>query len=100
MDIGKRIQDLRERRDWTTNRLANMAGLSQSFIRSVELGEKGISVENLELLCDALQISLKQFFDIPTANETIDDLLYRQISALSIEQKKALSTLLTTISPT
>ena len=41
MDVGKRIAQLREARGWTTNRLANMCGLSQSFLRAVELGEKG-----------------------------------------------------------
>ena len=37
MEIGKRIIDLREQKGWTTNRLANQCGLSQSFLRSVEL---------------------------------------------------------------
>ena len=66
MEIGKRIAALRETKGWTTNRLANQCGLSQSFLRSVELGEKGISVESLSLLCDALGVSLKQFFDQPS----------------------------------
>ena len=48
MEIGKRIAALRETKGWTTNRLANQCGLSQSFLRSVELGEKGISVESLK----------------------------------------------------
>ncbi len=39
MEIGKRITQLRENRGWTTNRLANLCGLSQSFLRAVELGE-------------------------------------------------------------
>ena len=54
MEIGKRIIDLREQKGWTTNRLANQCGLSQSFLRSVELEEKGISVESLSLICDAV----------------------------------------------
>ena len=65
MEIGKRIIVLRERKGWSTNRLANLCGLSQSFLRAVELGEKGISVESLALVCDAMGISLKTFFDWP-----------------------------------
>lgn len=65
MDVGKRITELRKAKGLTTNRLANLSGLSQSFVRSVELGEKGITVENLGLLCDALDISLRDFFDVP-----------------------------------
>ena len=50
MDVGNRIKQLREAKGWTTNRLANRCGISQSFLRAVELGEKGISVENLSSL--------------------------------------------------
>ena len=65
MEVGKRITELRTNRGLTTNKLANLCGLSQSFVRSVELGEKGITVEKLSLLCDALDISLRDFFDVP-----------------------------------
>lgn len=63
MNVGKRITRLRQQRGITTNRLANLAGLSQSFIRSVELGEKGITVDNLALICDVLQVTLAEFFE-------------------------------------
>ena len=64
MDIGDRIIELREEKGLSTNRLANLCGLSQSFLRSVEMGEKGISVESLSLLCEALGVSLHQFLSI------------------------------------
>ena len=47
MEVGMRIVELRHQRGITTNKLANLCGLSQSFVRSVEIGEKNISVENL-----------------------------------------------------
>lgn len=90
MEIGRRIAELRETAGWTTNRLANLCGLSQSFLRSVELGEKGISVENLQLICDTLHISLRDFFDIPSDQDTELDRLLRQITKLTEEQKLAL----------
>ena len=55
MNVGLRLVELRKQRGLTTNKLANLSGLSQSFIGSVELNEKGITVENLQLLCDTLQ---------------------------------------------
>jgi len=61
MNVGLRLIELRKQRGLTTNKLANLSGLSQSFIRSVELNEKGITVENLQLLCDTLQLSLHNF---------------------------------------
>lgn len=69
MEVGKRITELRKQRGMTTNKLATEAGLSQSFIRSVELGEKGITIENLELVCDALEVSIKDFFDFSDEND-------------------------------
>lgn len=61
MNVGARLIELRKQRGLTTNKLANLSGLSQSFIRSVELNEKGITVENLQLLCDTLH----DFFEAP-----------------------------------
>lgn len=98
MDVGKRITELRSEQGLTTNRLANLCGLSQSFVRSVELGEKGITVENLRLLCDALHITLKEFFDVPDAAEASEhDRFYQTINKLNDQQKKALSAFLETI---
>lgn len=94
MDIGKRITGLREEKGWTTNRLANQCGLSQSFLRSVELGEKGISVESLSLLCDALGVSLKGFFDVPSERDTANEVLLRQIESLTPAQRQSLSAFL------
>ena len=91
MEIGRRIAELRETAGWTTNRLANLCGLSQSFLRSVELGEKGISVENLQLICDTLHISLRDFFDVPSEQDTEQDRLLRQITKLTDVQRQALS---------
>jgi len=91
MEIGKRIIALRETKGWSTNRLANQCGLSQSFLRSVELGEKGISVESLSLLCDALGISLKTFFDVPSQGDTPDDILLRQLDQLTPAQRVSLA---------
>ena len=90
MDVGKRIIALREEKGWTTNRLANQCGLSQSFVRSVELEEKGISVESLSLICDALGVSLKTFFDVPGQGETVEDGLARCLDRLTPRQKQSL----------
>lgn len=94
MDVGNRIKQLREAKGWTTNRLANRCGISQSFLRAVERNEKGISVENLSIVCDELGLSLKAFFDVPgEAGASGDDLL-RQIEQLTPAQRKALSAFL------
>lgn len=96
MDVGTRIKSLRESRGWTTNRLANQCGLSQSFLRSVELGEKGISVENLALICDTLQLSLSEFFADADSTAAPSDLLTEELQRLTPRQKQALAGFLRT----
>ncbi len=62
MDIGARIIFLREKKNITTNKLANMAGISQSYLRELELGKKNPTVEILSLICEALDLSIREFF--------------------------------------
>ena len=98
MDVGKRITELREAAGITTNRLVNLCGLSQSFIRSVELGEKGITVESLRLICDTLKISLKDFFDVPEETPIAEqEQLIRIIEGLNVRQRESLMAFLRTI---
>lgn len=63
MNVGKRIKTLREAKGLTVNKLANIAGISQSFLRDIELGNKNPTVETLSYFCEALDISLSDFFD-------------------------------------
>ena len=86
MDVSKRIIALRERCGFTQNGLAERAGVSQTHLRRVELGQADITIGHLQLLCDAMGVSLKEFFgDEPEFNE-IDTAL----SKLSPKQKTLL----------
>ncbi|MBQ7548385.1 MAG: helix-turn-helix transcriptional regulator [Clostridia bacterium] len=89
MNIGKRITELREDKKITTNRLANMAGISQSYLRDIELGGKNPTVEILSYICDALNISLSDFF-----TETQSDIPVQLLSAVKMlnrEEQEALA---------
>lgn len=86
MDVSKRLITLREQCGYTQNALAERAGVSQSHLRRVELGESDITVGHLQLLCDALNISLKDFFDDATG----DDGIAAAFSKLSPKQKQRL----------
>ena len=83
MDVSKRIIFLRERCGLTQNGLAERAGVSQTHLRRVELGQADITVGHLQLLCDAMSISLNDFF-----NEDADsDEIGAAVSKLSQIQK-------------
>ena len=61
VDVSGRIKELRIARGLSTNKLSNMAGLSQSYVRKLEKGECKPTVESLELLCHALGITIEDF---------------------------------------
>lgn len=86
MNIRERLIGLRQKCGYTQNGLAERAGVSQSHLRRVELGQADITVGHLELLCDAMSISLKEFFD----DTSEEDELAAALSRLSPKQKKLL----------
>lgn len=90
MDVGKRIQFFRLKQGITVNKLANIAGVSQSYLREIELGTKQPTVEYLSYICDGLGISLATFFE---SDESQDDLVSR-IQRLSPAKRSAILGLL------
>ena len=86
MNVSERLVELRNRSWLTQNGLAEKAGVSQTHLRRVELGQADITVGHLQLLCDAMGISLQEFFNIETRN----DELSIAVSKLTPKQKKLL----------
>lgn len=86
MDISKRLIALREQYGFTQNRLAEWAGVSQTHLRRVERGEADITVGHLQLLCDAMSITLKDFF----AEDSKADEMAAAFSKLTPKQQKLL----------
>lgn len=97
MDVGARITSLITAKHYTVNKLATLAGISQSYLRDVELGNKNPTVEVLSYVCDALGISLSEFFDDETEKKLISDPLINAIYQLNKEQRESLLTFLNTI---
>ena len=88
MDVGLRIKALREQRGITVNKLANLAGISQSYLRDVELGNKNPTVETLSYFCDALGVTLRDFFDTDnTAGDKLNVFLKAEIEKLNDTQQ-------------
>lgn len=97
MEVGKQIKQLREQKGYTLNRLANMAGVSQSYLRDVELENKNPTLSFLSLICDALDISLKDFFNDEAERSIISDPVVQAVYKLTPEQKATLLQFLNTI---
>lgn len=97
MDIGNRIYFFRSTKGYTVNKLANLSGISQSYLRDIELGKKNPTIEILSYICEALEISLSQFFEAETGNSFFNDPLIQKIYQLTPSQRQAFLNLLNTL---
>jgi transcriptional regulator with XRE-family HTH domain len=91
MNIGERITYFRTAKGFTVNKLANMAGVSQSYLRDIELGNNNNpSIDVLDCLCGALGISLKDFFDVDNDTQFMHEPLQKEIFKLTPTQRENL----------
>lgn len=77
-EIGSKIREERKRQKLTQEKLAEMAGISLSFLGHIERGTRKLSVDTLVKICDALQCSADDILSTGHANAET------QISALNI----------------
>ncbi|MDI9364013.1 MAG: helix-turn-helix transcriptional regulator [Flavobacterium sp.] len=61
--IGQRIKALREQKQMSQKDLSFSSDLDRSYIASVENGSRNISIVNIEKIANALEVTLKVFFD-------------------------------------
>jgi len=88
--IRKRLKSIRETRGYTVNSLAYRSGISQSYIRCIEIGEKkGLSISKLFDLCLELDVTLTDFFNEEFAPAPISPLL-KAINSLDASQQETL----------
>lgn len=90
MNIAKRITYFRTAKNYSVNKLANLCGISQSYLRDIELGKKNPTVEILSLICNTLDISLQEFFAETEADTIANSPLMQRIYKLTPAQKNAL----------
>lgn len=61
--IGKRIKELRlSSAKMSQETLAKAAGVNRAYISRVECGRQNLTINNLEAICKALNVSAKDFF--------------------------------------
>lgn len=94
MNVAQRLVFLREKKGITTNKLANLAGVSQSHLREIELGKRSPTIETLSYFCDALEIDLAEFFSDDTR---LNPFLATAVKQISDEQQQALASFIKTM---
>lgn len=99
MTVGERITELRKKKNFTINHLADLAGLSQTHLRDIERGSKKPTIPTLEYITEALEISLHDFFSYTAEDDFLTDPFIAKYCKLTSEQKKAFLYLIETIIP-
>lgn len=61
--VGLRIKELRALKEMSQEEVANTADMERSFMTHIESGRRNISVETLQRILSAMEISFKEFFD-------------------------------------
>lgn len=72
-EIGNRIRQYRQRSGLSQEKLALNAGITVSFLGDIERGNKKPSVESLEKLLRALNVTFLEFFDYETEIKPVKD---------------------------
>lgn len=91
MDIGKRIRNLRLSKNMRVKELAKKAFISQPYLSDIENGRTTPSLDKLSTICDALGMTLAEFFGYES--ELSPDLmrLLENMKKLTEEERNHLS---------
>lgn len=60
--VGARIRHYRKLKGLSQEELAEVANLHRTYIGSCERGERNITIVNLAVICEKLDVSLHDFF--------------------------------------
>ncbi len=91
--IGIRIQECRKKKHITAETLAEMANISPEFLRSIESGQKGMSLTTLSNLAVVLQVST-DYLLFGSASEDKYSVIVQVLHTCSEERILAISHLL------
>jgi len=72
-EIGNRIRQYRKRSGLSQEKLALNAGIAVSFLGDIERNVKKPSIESLEKLLSALNVTFLEFFDYEIEIESLED---------------------------
>ena len=86
--LGNNIRKIRKEFGWTQQFLAEKSGISVPFMTQIELGRKSASLEVIQNIASALNISYKQLFDeeIISKKEPINFIAFENQLSESIQK--------------
>jgi len=62
--FGQRVKEERQKRGWSQEKLAAQAHVHRTYIGMIERAEKNITLENIEKIAQALDVSLNKLMTL------------------------------------
>jgi len=62
VQLGKRIQAIREKRGITQEQLEEKAGINAKYISAVECGQRNVTIKTLDKIAKGLDVELYELF--------------------------------------
>lgn len=98
--IGNKIRNIRKKRGLSQEELSHLANMNTSFLSDLERDKKNPSLESLEKVTTALDITLEQLFQHTQPNlnnpesKILDEVINR-VQVLSIDNQKRILEMIT-----
>jgi transcriptional regulator with XRE-family HTH domain len=61
--VGKRIRELRKKKGWSQERLADESQMHRSYMWGIEQGRRNPSLRHMSRIADALGVGIATLFD-------------------------------------
>lgn len=61
--VGEKIREIRIQKKYTQRKLAELCGISNTYISDMETGRTNPSLKTLGKLSEVLEVNIKEFFD-------------------------------------
>ena len=91
--VGKKLRCKRIEKGYTQEQVAELANLHPTYIGQVERGEKNLTIESLEKLCNALDYPMSDLMQNISSNGhdySVADQCYDIIMNQSVDKQKEL----------
>ena len=69
--FGQAIRGLRQEKNISQEAFADICGLHRTYISDVELGKRNVSLENIEKMANALDLTLPKLKELVVSNAFI-----------------------------
>lgn len=98
MNLANRLKTIRTNKGYSVYKLAQISEISSTYIHEIEKGKKQPTVEVISKLCNALNITLSDFFKEELKKKPINiDEVVKELKNLTPSQLEAINNLIKAI---